>query len=101
MADTPDATPDKVVTTGITVGDMPHSPMVYFENAPAFGYINGLCRITLSAQVIVMADGQPVGHEVVVAYLRSNVQGMTNLRDAINGVLLAAAPTETDPNKAN
>jgi len=44
MADNPEARPEKV-----TVSDSPHAPFIFYENAPGFGFTNGVVNITLSA----------------------------------------------------
>lgn len=75
-----------------------HAPVLYFENAPAFGHINGIIRITLE----VMRDMPMPGHttaasdRVVVAHLRMNVLAALSLKSAIEGALLIAAPAASD-----
>lgn len=70
-----------------------HAPYLYFENAPAFGHINGVIRITLEALRDMPGPGRTVTTDrVVVAHLRMNIPAAVSLRDAINNALLLAAP---------
>lgn len=79
---------------GMTVVDAASAPFVYFEEAPALGHVNGLIRITLSAERVVLNKGTPVGEQVVTGYLRTNIQGARSLIDALQGALLMAQPVE-------
>lgn len=93
MADNPDTRPDDVATV-IPVNDVPHAPFIFYEAAPAFGHMNGVINLTLSAmRTCVGPDGGPKNDLVVVAYLRGNIQAAVNLREAIDKALLLAAPT--------
>jgi hypothetical protein len=90
MADNPEARQQIMVS----VADTPHAPFIYFENAPAFGFTNGVISITLSAnRTYADADGAIINEQVVVAYLRGNVPAFVGLRQAIDNALLLAAPT--------
>jgi hypothetical protein len=92
MAENPEARPEKV--TAIPVSDSPHAPFIFYENAPAFGFMNGVVNITLSAnRTYAGLDGAIVNEQVVVAYLRGNVPAALSLRQAIDNALLLAAPT--------
>ena len=92
MADNPEARPEKV--PAIPISDTPHAPFVFYENAPAFGFMNGVVNITLSAnRTYAGPNGTIVNEQVVVAYLRGNVQAALSLRQAIDNALLLAAPT--------
>jgi hypothetical protein len=94
MADNPEAQPQMV-----SVSDVPHAPFVYFENVPAFGFVNGIAAVTLSAnRTWVGPDGKVVNDQVVVAYLRGNVPAFLGLRQAIDSALLMAAPTQQEAN---
>jgi hypothetical protein len=60
--------------TAIPISDAPHASFIYFENAPAFGFANGVVNITLSAnRTYAGPDGAVVNEQVVVAYLRGNI----------------------------
>jgi hypothetical protein len=72
-----------------------HAPFLYFENASAFGHLNGIIRITLEASRDLPAPGQPglaVADRVIVAHLRMNVPAAQSLKAAIDGALLLAIP---------
>lgn len=93
MADNPEASPEKVPAI-IPVSDTPHAPFIFYEIAPAFGFTNGVVNITLSAnRTYGGPDGAIINEQVVVAYLRGNIQAAISLRHAIDSVLLLAAPT--------
>jgi len=92
MADNPEARPEKV--PAVAFSDTPHAPFIFYENAPAFGFMNGVVNITLSAnRTYAGPDGAIVNEQVVVAYLRGNVPAALSLRQAIDSALLLAAPT--------
>lgn len=74
-----------------------NAPFIYFENAPAFGHVNGIVRVTLEA-----ARDMPVGNtvafdRVIVGHLRMNVQAARSLIAALQGALLLA---EKGPSEA-
>src|SRR5438128_7143185 len=95
MADNPEARPGKV--PAVAISDTPHAPFIFYENAPAFGFMNGVVNITLSAnRTYAGPDGAIVNEQVVVAYLRGNVPAALSLRQAIDSALLLAAPTGQD-----
>lgn len=78
----------------ITFQDAVHAPFVYFEEAPAFGVMNGLVRVTLSAERTEVIEGILAPSQVITAYLRTNIQGARALIEALQGALLMAIPTE-------
>jgi hypothetical protein len=91
MADNPDTRPPVLPP----VPDIPHAPFIFFENAPAFGFTNGVINLTLSAnRTFLGPDGAVINEQVVVAYLRGNVQAALGLRQSIDNALLLAAPTQ-------
>jgi hypothetical protein len=92
MANDPDTRPDIGVVP--QVSDTAHAPFIFYEIAPAFGFTNGVVNITLSANRTWIKDGVAMNDQVVVAYLRGNVQAAINLREAIDKALLLAAPTQ-------
>lgn len=93
MADTPDTRPKEGVV--IPISDTAHAPFIFYEGAPAFGFINGVVNITLSAsRTWVGSEGGVVNDQVVVAYLRGNIPAALSLRQAIDSALLLAAPTQ-------
>jgi hypothetical protein len=95
MTDNPDTHPP----VAIPVSDAHHAPFVFYEIAPAFGFTNGVVNVTLSANRTWIGPNNAVMNEqVVVAYLRGNVQAAISLRTALDQALLLAAPTEGKAN---
>jgi hypothetical protein len=86
---------------GLTVVDAANAPFIYFEEAPALGHVNGLIRVTLTAERVLLNKGVPVGEQVVTGYLRTNIQGARALIDALNSALLMAIPVEKPEGPAN
>jgi hypothetical protein len=74
--------------------DAPHAPFIFFENAPMFSFMNGVVCVTLSANRTWIDAHGVANEQVVVAYLRGNVQAARGLRDAIDRALLMGAPPE-------
>jgi hypothetical protein len=94
MIDNPDPRAEKVP---VSISDTSHAPFIYFENAPAFGFMSGVVNITLSAnRTYAGPEGAVVNEQIVVAYLRGNISAALNLRQAIDKALLLAAPTPQD-----
>jgi len=99
MADNPEARPEKVTglpITGLPISDSPHAPFIFYENAPAFGFTNGVVNITLSAHRTQAGPEGVINEQVVVAYLRGNIPAALSLRRAIDSALLLATPTGQD-----
>ncbi len=73
------------------------APFVYFEQASAFGHMNGVVRVTLEAMRIYPSpSGQgALADRVVTAHLRMSVQAAQSLKAALEGALLLAAPAES------
>jgi hypothetical protein len=93
MADNPDTSP--IEGGPPPVSDSPHAPFIFYEDAPALGFTNGIVNITLAAnRTWVGANGAVMNERVVVAYLRGNVQAALSLRQAIDNALLLATPAE-------
>ena len=90
MTDNPEKAP-------VPISDTSHAPFIYFENAPTFGFMNGVVNITLSAnRTYAGPGGAIVNEQIVVAYLRGSIPAALNLRKAIDKALLLAAPTGQD-----
>lgn len=84
------------VQGGISAIGSAHAPFLYFENAPAFGTLNGIIQITLEAQrIFPTGTGAPAMDRVIVAHLRMNVPAANSLKAAIEGALLLASPPPT------
>ena len=78
-----------------------HAPFLYFDNAPAFGYLNGIVRITLEAGRDMPTPGQTVASDrVIVAHLRMNIPAALSLKAAIDGALLLATPAAGTPDQS-
>jgi hypothetical protein len=97
MADSPDTRSNEAAAT--LISDTPHAPFIFFEAAPAFGFANGVVKITLSASCTSVGPDGVMNEQVVVAHLRGNVLAARSLRQAIDKALLLAAPTSES--KAN
>jgi len=78
------------------VTDKPHAPFVFFESAPATGFTNGVVNITLAANRTWIEDGKAMNEQVVVAYLRGNIQAALSLRQAIDNALMLASSQQTE-----
>jgi len=73
------------------------APIIYFDAAPNFGFNNGVASLTLEAVVYVNVGDQIRAERRVVAHLRMTPGAFANLKSAINGLELAAEPTERKP----
>lgn len=99
MSDDPNAKPPveiiPSVQDGISAIGSAHAPFMYFENALAFGYLNGVIQITLEAQRFFPAAPPAVAaasDRVITAHLRMNIPAAMGLKAAIEAALLLAAP---------
>jgi hypothetical protein len=74
-----------------------HAPFLYFEDASAFGHINGIIRVTLEATRLYPEAGEHGAkiERVVVGHLRMNIPAARSLRAALDGALFLATPPET------
>jgi hypothetical protein len=91
MTEKPDTRPKEGMP--LPVSDTPHAPFIFYEVAPAFGFTNGVVNITLSANRTWVGPNGAMNEQVVVAYLRGNIQAALSLRQAIDSALLLGAPT--------
>jgi hypothetical protein len=84
------------VAGGISAIASAQAPFIYFENAPFFGFLNGVGKIAIEAsRQIAQAPqgGQGVLFDrVLVAHLVGNIPALKSLRAAIDGVILMAEP---------
>jgi hypothetical protein len=70
------------------------APFLYFENAPAFGTMNGIIKVTLTAtRDLPQANNKIASDHVIVAHLRMNMAAARALEGAI--LLASPSPTET------
>lgn len=75
-----------------------HAPFLYFDEAPAFGCLNGVVRITLEA-IRTVPSGQGSGivnDRVIAAHLRMTIHAALSLKAAIDGALLLAAQSGSE-----
>ena len=94
----PPAAPSEVAGMKLSETGSAHAPFLYFEEASAFGYLNGVVRITLEATRTV-PNGQGSGvmsDRVVTAHLRMNIPAAQSLKAAIEGALLLATPPKSE-----
>jgi hypothetical protein len=72
----------------------PPAPIIYFDEAPFLGQMNGVFRICLAAYQGMLSVAQPSDNHnpIAVAHLRGNAQALLALRAAIDSALLLAAP---------
>jgi hypothetical protein len=101
MADDPNPkSPVEVIPSvqgGISAIGSAHAPFLYFEDASAFGHLNGIIRVTLEASRIFPTGAGQVGIDrVIVAHLRMNIPAALSLKAAIDGALLLANPAQTE-----
>lgn len=86
---------DEVLPT--TIGEISaaasaQAPIIFFEEASAFGHFNGALRITLEAQTLRPSLQGLVIDRVIVAHLRMTVPAALSLKKTIEDALLLAAP---------
>lgn len=75
-----------------------HAPFLYFENASAFGFWNGMVRVTLEAMRTIPSDQDRgvINERIITAHLRMNIPAALSLKAAIEGALLLARPAESE-----
>jgi hypothetical protein len=69
-----------------------HAPFIFFDNAPTYGFRDGVANITLEALRFSGVGDQVLVDRVVVAHLRMSYPALQYLKAAINGIELIAAP---------
>lgn len=61
------------------------APMIFFDNAPLVGQMNGIVEIELSARASIPLDAKNVGTEYIcVGHLRCSIEAAVALRRAID-----------------
>lgn len=78
----------------IEVEDLPRAPIIYFEDAPILGYLNGVFSVTLLTRVQTLVGEQVGLRHCCVAHIRGDAQAMLALKNSIEDALVLAAPTE-------
>ena len=63
------------------------APFIYFDIVPNFGFNVGVANLTLEAVRFMMtAPGTVTGERVAVAHLRTSIDGLRQLKAAIEGI---------------
>jgi hypothetical protein len=95
MADQPPAKPQHLLPP-LSQSASAAAPFLYFDEASAFGHMNGVVRVTLeTSQMIPLPDNRALSERVIVAHLRMSIPAAISLKNALEGALLMAVPTET------
>ena len=68
------------------------APMIFFDNAPTMGNYNGVMHLSLSAMRFMPGEGRAVADSVMVAHLRTNLEGLQSLKIAIEKIELMLQP---------
>lgn len=70
------------------------APVLFFDNAPAYGSMAGLVEVELTARVLTpRTDGSVAIEHIAVGHLRGNVQAAAALRAALDQAIeMANAP---------
>ena len=89
------------------------APFIYFDIVPNFGFSGGVANLTLEAiRFTVETPGEVLGPRVAVAHLRTSIEGLRQLKAAIDGIerimqnqavrpASQMLPTATHPTKPN
>jgi hypothetical protein len=68
------------------------APFIYFDIVPNFGFNVGVANLTLETMRFTMpVPGNITGERVAVAHLRTSVEGLRQLKAAIEGIEAMAA----------
>jgi hypothetical protein len=63
------------------------APFIYFDLVPNFGFNGGIANLTLEAVRFTMeTPGKVSGGRVAVAHLRTSLEGLRQLKAAIEGI---------------
>lgn len=74
------------------IKDPTAGPVVFFDQAPTFGHLNGVIEVTLTSRLLLPTTDGKVANEIVAAgHLRGSVAAMASLRAAIDAALKMAA----------
>jgi hypothetical protein len=87
------------IAGGISAIASANAPVIYFEDAPFFGLLNGIGKVTIqvSRHAARAPDGGVLADYIFVAHLAGNVPAIRNLRAALDGILLMAEPKPESP----
>lgn len=70
------------------------APFLYFDGAPNFGFLNGICNISLEALRYSPVGEKIFTDRVIVAHLRMNLEALRSLKGAIEGIEKLIKPPE-------
>jgi hypothetical protein len=103
MADEP-AVPKTVenipsIAGGISAIASANASIIYFDNAPFYGLLNGIAKVALSfnRQIASHPPAGVLSDQVLVAHLVGNLAAIKGLRAALDGILLMAEPQPEGP----
>lgn len=70
------------------------APVVFFDNAPAYGAMNGIIEAELTTRALTpRTDGSVAVEQVSVGHLRCSIQAAASLREALDRAIeMASAP---------
>ena len=76
-----------------------HAPITYFENVPYSATLNGVAKITLTANRLIAhgPDGRPLQDVVIVCQLVGNIPAMRALKVVVDSIILMAGPVPEGP----
>ena len=76
------------------------APFIYFDLVPNFGFNVGVANLTLEVMRFTMAAvGKVDGERVAVAHLRTSIEGLRQLRAAIEGIeAIIQRPADSEKN---
>jgi hypothetical protein len=82
------------VAGGVSAIASAQAPFIYFDGAPNFGFNGGVANISLEAIRFMGLPGTSnvVADRITVAHLRMGVEGLLQLKAAIQGIELLAQP---------
>lgn len=96
MADAPKPKTTKPKSPGVTVTDAHTVPVVYFDGACNFGYMNGVINVTLAMNRHTMISGNAQTDAMAVAHLRCSTSAARDLLRALQSALaFSERPPET------
>lgn len=79
--------PDKPTTPQRVAEAAAPAPFIYFDIVPNFGFNVGVANLTLEAVRFTMPmPGTVTGERVAVAHIRTSIDGLRQLKAAIEGI---------------
>jgi hypothetical protein len=98
-SDTPPKMPIELIPSvqnGVSALASHQAPFLYFDEAPTFGHLNGVIRVTLIAvRDMPLPEGKVGSDRVIVGHLRMSIHAARALKAALEGALFLAAPAES------